>query len=111
MSPSLGTSMGEATEKGFEALVHLLRLPVRLRVVGGAQAKFSAGIAKKFLPEVTRENRIPIRDNGLRKPMNWVDALHEQLSHSGSGVRVGKRQKMSELGHPVDQNPDAVVLT
>lgn len=82
-----------------------------MRVVGSAQTKFSAGVTKEFLPEVTRENRIPIRDNGLRKPMNWIDALHEQLSHSRSGVWVGKRQKMSELGHPVDQNPDAVVLT
>ena len=68
-------------------------------------------MAKEFLPKVTREDRITIRDNRLRETMDGVNALHVKECNAGSSVRMGKRQEVSELGNLIDQNPDAIVLT
>lgn len=57
------------------------------------------------------EHRVLIGNNGIGEPMDWIDMLHEKESDASSGVRVSKWQKMSKFCHPVDQNPNAIVLT
>ena len=80
-------------------------------MVGRAHAENGTSMAKEFLPKVACENRITIRDNRLRETTDGVNALHVEESNARSSIRMGKWQEMSKLGHLVDQNPDAIVLT
>ena len=103
--------MSEALEESFKTLIDALGLPVGLWVVGSAHPKLSTSMAEKFLPKMACEDRITVGNNGLREPMDGIDALHVEKSHSRSSIWVGEWKEMSKFGHFVDQNPNAVCLT
>lgn len=73
--------MSETPEESFNTLIDVLGLTVSLRVIGGAQSQFSVSIFKQFLPGMTREHRVSVRDNDFGKPMDSVDLMHVYLSY------------------------------
>ena len=76
MTPPLTTGVCEATKEGFKALIYTLRLIIGLRVVCCTQAEFCTSVSKPFLPKVAGEHQITIRDDGVGKAMDRIDALH-----------------------------------
>ena len=76
-----GTSLSETAEEGLDALIDALSLSVRLRMVCCAESELSAGCTKQFLPKMTCEHRIPVRNYRSGQPVNLVNLIHVKLGH------------------------------
>lgn len=68
--PLAGALVDEATEERLEALVDVLRLSVRLRVVRRAHAEFGLCQAEQLLLEEAREDAIAVGDDVRGHPMD-----------------------------------------
>jgi hypothetical protein len=58
--PFSWTSVHEAANKCFQALVDMLRLSVRLGVISGTHTQLCAGQSEYFFPKGAGENTISI---------------------------------------------------
>lgn len=69
MAPVPRASVSEAPVECLQTLIHMLRLPVRLRMIRHAHPQLHAGVFEEFLPKVTRGDRIVLRDDGAGEAM------------------------------------------
>ena len=75
-------------------LVDDLRLPVRLAVEGGAEAKLYVGYLEQIAPHVAGEDRVAIADHGPREAMEPNDAVKEGVGDKGGSVGVAERDEV-----------------
>jgi hypothetical protein len=61
--PIFRAGMDKAPKEGFQAMVHSVHLPIRLRMIRGTHLQGHIGQLKKLLPEMADENSIPVRNN------------------------------------------------
>lgn len=94
LEPFGWTSVHETAEIGFQARVDMLRLTVRLRVIGGAHVKLDVSARKELLPQTAGENGIPIRDDNQWKTMELVNVIDEQLGNERCFVWVVDRHEV-----------------
>lgn len=88
MTPAIGACVDEAAQISFQALTDSFGLVVRLGVVSRTHTQVCARVLEQLTPEVACENRVAIRDNGAREPVDPVDARHAEECHLSRCVRV-----------------------
>ena len=80
--------MNETAKVCLEALVDALGLAVCLRVVTCAHTKRDPDQFEEFLPKCACEDPVTVGDNGVRKPMQLVNVIEEDLGNISSCERV-----------------------
>jgi hypothetical protein len=53
-------------------------------VIGSVEKQFGAMYLEQFLPNISGESGVSVRDNRIRHEMNLEDIIHEYLIHCGS---------------------------
>ena len=98
-----------APEIHFQALVDVLHLPVRLRVIGGGVHQLGACRGEQFAPHGTSEDLVPIRDDGERHAVQLDDVVSKCAGDVDRGEGVPERHKVRELSHAIDNDHDGIV--
>lgn len=102
--------MNITAEVGFKTLVYLLRLAIRLCMVGCAAAQFNISKAKELSPKMACEDSIAIRNDRLRKSMQAVDVGHEGLGHGHSSEWMAERNKVAILSEEIHDHQNAIEI-
>jgi hypothetical protein len=77
-----------------------------MRVERHAHAELYARQPKEIPPDVTREHRITVTDDGRRKPVEADDAVEEGLGHRHGCIGVTEGDKVRLLGEAVNHCED-----
>lgn len=102
--------MRKTPQVGFHALIDSLRLAIYMGMIGRAHMKLGADILEQFLPKVTGEDSVTIRDDGPWEAMDFVDTVHIQQSNLGFRTGVGKGKEVSIFSALVHDDPETIEL-
>lgn len=83
--PGAGIISNKAAQKCLKGTVDDLTLAISLRVVGRAKTEFRASSLKELLPKGTQEDRVSVRDDGMRKTMKAEYLVHKAMGKLNSG--------------------------
>jgi hypothetical protein len=78
-------------------------------MVRGAHHQLSVCQAEQFLPKSACEDLVPIGDDALRKAVQLVDVVEEELRHLGCCKWMLQWDEMFVLRQLVDHHQDDVV--
>lgn len=104
--PGFRVVTGETAQVCLQTSIDHLSLPVRLRMVCGAELELGALHPKDFFPEMANKNLVPIRDNGFRYP---VESAYLDSKSVGQGFcrEVSRQSKEVPIfGEPIQDNPN-----
>jgi hypothetical protein len=76
----------KTTKVSLEALIHVLRLAIRLWVVCGTHAECDTSQCKQLPPEVASEHTVTVRDERYWHAVQLVNIVHISLSDRHSCV-------------------------
>ena len=100
--------MDEAPEIRFHALIHPLRLAVRLGMIGGAHTQLNTSKTEQLLPKVASEHSVTIGDQRRWHTMKSVDSIHVRLGHRRCSVWVPERNKVCKFRELIDDDQNTV---
>jgi hypothetical protein len=75
-------------------------------MISYAEMQLGALELEQFLPKITGESWVAIRNNRMWHAMKLEDLIHEKLSHNGCNKWVLKSTKMSILGKMIKYHHD-----
>jgi hypothetical protein len=101
--------VAEDTEVGLEGLIHSFSLTVSLGMKGCGFPRVNLKDGSEGGPEVGRENRTTVRDNGIRKAVELDDVGDKELCEFGSRRGLETGDEVGHLGHSVNKHEDGVV--
>lgn len=85
----------------FQNMIHDFNLAICLRMVSFTQSQMCPTIVEKLSPEQNDEDRIPIKDDAPRKPLEFTDNVHEQGHDLEGRVSSGQCAKVDTLGETI----------
>jgi hypothetical protein len=97
---------GKTPQICFQTLVDNFRLAISLGMISCAEMQFSALYLEQFLPKISCERWVVIKNNRVQHAMKLEDLIHENLSHRGCCKRVLKGTEMSILGKAIKNHHD-----
>jgi hypothetical protein len=92
----------EDTEMRFKGLIHSFCLAVGLGMQGGGFTGVDLENGRRGRPEMGRENR-------MRKTMKTDNVENEEAGELGSSGKVGARNEVDHLAHPIDEYEDRIL--
>lgn len=79
--PFGGASVNKASEIGFEALINSLCLAISLWMVSTAHMKIYVKEFEKFLPQITSEHFVSVRNQSSWEAMKLEYVVQKQLGY------------------------------
>lgn len=104
----MGASVDTTSKVRLHALVYLLCLVIRLRMISGAHAKLCACQLEEQLPQLAGGDPITIRNDSDRQTMKLLDIIQKYSSHRSSRKGMTQWNKMCKLGEFIDDDHDDI---